>query len=386
MIYHSSKEFRFLKNSKKCCVGFIDLVNSTIDTLPIISQVKIENYYSIFINTLTKIIRGYDGEIVKNIGDSLLFYFPNTSKTGNGNDFKKVIECFLEILDTRSTINSHLIKENLPTFNYRITVDYGILNFALTGSNNQIDIFGSIVNICSKLNSLSIPNKITIGESLYKLFMDYFPILSDRYDFSLSGEYRITEHNRYLLYNITRTKNNYINKHTRSQSSSNNAIFVAKSNNDNSQLKDKEGKKEEEKVLLTENKRNNRKKIIIIDDDKNTVLTFKYMLENNNNNNNKYDITPFTNPIIALKYLKQNFYSFNNDLLIILDVRMKNLNGIEFYKQIKSLESSIKILFITGLDIIDEIKSMIPGLTDNQIKKKPIEGKVLIKTVNKLLN
>jgi len=382
MIYHSSEEFRFIQNSKKCCVGFIDLVNSTVDTLPIISQVKIENYYSIFINTLTKIIRGYDGEIVKNIGDSLLFYFPYTSETDNGNNFKKVIECFLEILDTRGAINSHLIKENLPTFNYRITVDYGILNFALSGMYNQIDIFGSIVNICSKLNSLSIPNKITIGESLYKLLLVSFPTLSDRYDFSLSGEYRITEHNRYLLYNITRTKNNYINNDIRSHSSSNNSIFVPK-NKDNSQSREEIDK--EEKLLLAENKKNNRKKIIIVDDDKNTVLTFKYMLENNNDNNN-YDITPFTNPITALKYLKENFYSFNNDLLIILDVRMKNLNGIELYKQIKSLESSIKVLFITGLDIIDEIKSMIPGLTDNQIKKKPIEGNVLIKTVNKLLN
>ena len=65
---------------------------------------------------------------------------------------------------------------------------------------------------------------------------------------------------------------------------------------------------------------------------------------------------------------------------------MKNINGIQLYKRLKSLDSSIKILFVTGLDIIDEIKSMIPGLTDDQIKKKPVEEHIFLKTVNKLLS
>jgi len=379
MIYHTSKEFRFIQNSKKCCVGFIDLVNSTVDTLPIISQLKIESYYSIFINTMTKIIRGYGGEVVKNMGDCLLFYFPKTSQLECINEFRKVIECFLEILDSRSTINKHLIKENLPTFSYRITLDYGTLNFALTGPYNQIDIFGTIVNICSKLNSLSIPNQINIGEHFYNL-LSSLPQFCDQYDCSLSREYIITEHNRYLLYTIFRNQNNHKNKSkSLSRSSSSNQRCRAK-NIINSSL---EVKHEEEKFKKIQNKMDSIiKKIIIIDDDESIILTFKSMLENNNN----YDIISFTDPILALKYLKQNYYSFNDDLLIILDIRMKNINGIEFYRHVKSLDYAIKILFITGLDIIDELKSMIPGLSDDQIRKKPIEEKILQNIVKKLLS
>ncbi|MFB5600593.1 MAG: adenylate/guanylate cyclase domain-containing protein [Nitrososphaeraceae archaeon] len=385
MIYHASKDFKFIQSSKKCCVGFIDLVNSTNDTLSIINQVKIESYYSLFINSLTKIIKRYDGEVVKNIGDCLLFYFPKTSKSHVINEFGKVIECFLEILDNRSTINEHLIKENLPPFRYRITIDYGAIDLALTGSYNQIDIFGSVVNICSKLNSLSIHNEITVGANLYNL-LSSFPEFCDKYNYSLSGEYRITEHNRYLLYTITRTKNNYSNKPTKSSS-----IF-GKNNIANYQSKD--GEKEGKGMLKqTENRKDIRsKKIIIIDDDKDILLTFKSMLENNNVDkyNNNYDIKTFTDPELALVYFKENLYSLNNNndddnILIILDIRMRKINGIQLYKQIKSLDSSIKILFVTGLDIVDELKSMIPGLTDDQIKKKPVEEKSFLKTVNKML-
>ncbi|MDR4512324.1 MAG: response regulator [Nitrososphaeraceae archaeon] len=381
MIYHSSKELRFIQNSKKCCVGFIDLVNSTADILPIVSQLKIERYYSIFINTMTKIIRGYGGEVVKNMGDCLLYYFPKTSQLDCINEFRKVIECFLEILDSRSTINEHMIQENLPTFSYRITIDYGTLNFALTGSYNQIDIFGSIVNICSKLNSLSIPNQINIGEHFYNL-LSSLPQFCDQYDCSPTREYILTEHNRYLLYTIIRKKNIDKNKSRKSSSSSllSNQTFITKNTINYHQ----EIKQEDERLKEIQTEKNSIiKKIIIIDDDESVILTFKSMLENNNNN---YNIISFTDPVIALKYLKQNYYSFNNNLLIILDIRMKNINGIQFYRHIKSLDSSIKILFITGLDIIDELKSMVPGLSDDQIRKKPIEEKILQNTVNKLLS
>lgn len=75
MIYLSYKEFRFTNTSKKCCVGFNYLVNSTADALSIIDEVKLEAYYSLFINNTTKIIKKYDCKVVKNIGDCFLFLF-----------------------------------------------------------------------------------------------------------------------------------------------------------------------------------------------------------------------------------------------------------------------------------------------------------------------
>jgi len=74
-----------------------------------------------------------------------------------------------------------------------------------------------------------------------------------------------------------------------------------------------------------------------------------------------------------------------NDLLVTLDIRMKDLNGFQLQQQIKSIDPTIKILFITVLDISDEILTVVPGLSKEQILIKPVDRKILISTIKKLL-
>ncbi|MDW3632031.1 MAG: response regulator, partial [Nitrososphaeraceae archaeon] len=89
-------------------------------------------------------------------------------------------------------------------------------------------------------------------------------------------------------------------------------------------------------------------------------------------------------PVFALNYIR-NISNFNH-LLIILDIRMKNLNGIQLHQQIKAIDPTIKILFITALDILDELLSIVPGLSKEQILKKPVDRKIFTNTVKKLLD
>ena len=65
---------------------------------------------------------------------------------------------------------------------------------------------------------------------------------------------------------------------------------------------------------------------------------------------------------------------------------MKNLNGFQLHQQIKSIDPTIKVLFITALDILDELLSIIPGLSREQIMRKPVDKKLFTNTVKKLLN
>jgi two-component SAPR family response regulator len=74
------------------------------------------------------------------------------------------------------------------------------------------------------------------------------------------------------------------------------------------------------------------------------------------------------------------------DLLVILDIRMKNLNGFQLHQQIKSIDPTIKVLFITALDILDELLSIVPGVSKDQIMRKPVDKKVFTTTVKKLIN
>jgi class 3 adenylate cyclase len=202
----SSKDVRFSGVSIKSCVGFIDLVDSTKNIATMDNLESIRRYYSTFINSISKIVKSYGGKILKNIGDCILFYFPKTSDINDANSFQKAIECDFKILDERYKINDELTRKHLPPFNFRMSLDYGVLDLALVGDFCQTDLFGSTLNLCSKINSsLSIPNEIIIGDKLYKVLQS--SNIVNNYYFINNGGYKITETNRYPTYNIRRTNN-----------------------------------------------------------------------------------------------------------------------------------------------------------------------------------
>jgi DNA-binding NtrC family response regulator len=135
--------------------------------------------------------------------------------------------------------------------------------------------------------------------------------------------------------------------------------------------------KREKDLFFTQ--RSNNKRIILVDDDQDILFTYESFLKEDG-----YEIISFTNPCKALNFIKDlpNF----DDLLVTLDIKMKDLNGFQLQQQIKSIDPTIKILFISVLDIPDEILTIIPCLSKEQILIKPVDRKVLISTVKKLLN
>ena len=319
----------------------------------------IRKYYSTFINSISKSVKNYSGKVIKNIGDCLLFYFPKTTDFKDMEVFRETIVCGFKILDERYIVNQELSKEHLPPFNYRITIDYGVLDLALVGDYNQIDLFGTTINLCSKINSssssLSIPNEIIIGDNFYRILKS-FPTIMNNYNFINNGEYRITESNRYSTYNIKR-KNSL--------------------EHDNIEIGNKNSLSEKQPGSFIEDL-NDKKRVILVDDEQDILYTYKFFLEND------YDVTSFADPVFALNYIR-NISNFNH-LLIILDIRMKNLNGFQLYQQIKAIDPRIKILFVTALDILDEFSTIVPGISKEQIMRKPVDKKLFTNTVKKLLN
>ena len=349
----SSKGIRFSGDAIKSCVGFIDLVDSTKNTITMDNLEAIRKYYSTFINSVSEIVKKYNGKVIKNIGDCLLFYFPKTTDVNNIGVFIEAIECGFKILDERYSINQELSKHPLPPFNYRISIDYGVLDLALVGEYSQIDLFGTTINLCSKINtSSSIPNEMIIGDNFYR-FLKSFSSIVNNYDFINHINYQITKDNTYPLYMIKR-KN------------------IVELNNKNSFG-------EQQLVSSIENLNNNDKRIILVDDEEDVLFTYKIFLEDHN-----YNVTAFTDPSLAMNYIR-NILNFK-DILVILDIRMKNLNGFQLHQQIKSIDPTIKVLFVTALDILDEFSTIIPGISKECIMKKPVDRNLFTNTVKKLLN
>jgi two-component system, OmpR family, response regulator ChvI len=154
-IFELANEISFPDRSINCCVCFVDMVNSTEITAEIFDRRKIGQYYSIFINTMAALARNYNAKIIKNAGDALIFYFPETSDSSNEAAFKNMLECFTTMTLARDIINSKLHSENLPSVSYRISADYGRVELATSTSSKGDDLFGSTMNICAKINSMA---------------------------------------------------------------------------------------------------------------------------------------------------------------------------------------------------------------------------------------
>lgn len=157
----------FSEKSRMCCVGFVDMVDSTRITASLTTR-QMSKYYSLFINWVSGIISGYNGKVVKNTGDGLLFYFALLGDS----PIKTVRNCLdsaITLSVLHRNINRKFISELLPELNYRISLDYGEVSFAQTVASTTSDIFSTTVNICAKINKVVEPNKVIIGGDLYRI-------------------------------------------------------------------------------------------------------------------------------------------------------------------------------------------------------------------------
>jgi two-component system, OmpR family, response regulator ChvI len=200
-----AEEISFIGGSQNCCVCFIDIVDSTrITTVEILDSEKIKIYYSVFINTMAAIVRNFDGTIIKNTGDSLIYYFPKTMGRSGGNvtNLKSVFECGLTMLAVHPIMNVKLKEKGLPDLSYRISADYGKVEIAKSLTSTSEDLFGPVVNLCSKINSKASPNQMVIGNNLYQIIKS--TLGNNEYRFNMTDEYSIdsTSRNQYPIYSV----------------------------------------------------------------------------------------------------------------------------------------------------------------------------------------
>jgi two-component system, OmpR family, response regulator ChvI len=200
-----AEEIQFTGKSHNCCVCFVDVVDSTrITTVEITHPQKIKAYYSVFINTMAAIARDFDATVIKNTGDSLIYYFPKTADSSNNmSAFKSVFECGLTMIAVNPIVNAKLQKEEegLPPLSYRISADYGRVEEAKSLTSTSEDLFGPTVSLCAKINSKAEPNGMIIGNNLYQVTKATFEY---NYHFNKIDEYSIDDSsdNQYPVYSI----------------------------------------------------------------------------------------------------------------------------------------------------------------------------------------
>lgn len=190
-------EISFNGDHKNYCVCIVDIVNSSRITAALPKE-KACRYYSIFLNSMAMIAKEFGGKVVKNVGDSLLYYFPQTLDDSNKNNFIDPLECSMAMIEAHGVINQKMREERLPPVNYRISADYGSVMTAKTVTSANEDVFGATVNMCAKINHTAIPNSMVIGGDLFEIVKSF-----DGYQFEPVAVYSSGFKFQYTVYSVS---------------------------------------------------------------------------------------------------------------------------------------------------------------------------------------
>jgi two-component system response regulator ChvI len=123
--------------------------------------------------------------------------------------------------------------------------------------------------------------------------------------------------------------------------------------------------------MTTETKDNNKKKkILIVDDEPDVNMVLKKVLELSGFNADSYD-----DPILALEHFKAGFYD-----LVLLDIKMPIIDGFHLYKEMKKIDSKVKVCFLTASELYYERfrKEESADIDKDLFVRKPIENEDLI--------
>jgi CheY-like chemotaxis protein len=351
---NSSNDIPLENNSENFCVSLIDIVGSTKLVSTIDSSKNIRNFYGTFLNSVANILKKYHAKIIKTVGDGIISYFPETTDTSNLNAFENVVKCSFAQLEERSSINTTLLENNLPTISYRVSIDYGKVERTQIKGFDKEDLFGSTVNFCSKINLFAPPNSIIIGNDLYQI-MKSLKVISTPYKLEEMNSYYCGagkfSYPLYLLSRVNQTKMEHISPLNKSLD-------------------------EIRKYVFNGIKVSRAPKILLVDDEKDDLIVLEKFLKLGG-----FEVNSFSNPRQALlHYANTDPYSYD---LIISDIRMPEINGFQLYYKLKSIKHDAKIIFATCLNIAEELITLLPEVDPQQVIQKPIEKEKFIEIVKK---
>ncbi len=188
---------KFSQHIQNDCVGVIDIKDSTKISYEL-SDEDVTKMYDIFLNFMAKIVRKHNGEVIKNIGDALMFRFPNV-EPNDSVAMKNILECCLSMIDSHDELKEQLQAESLPELNYKISLTYGSVMVAKSTTSNISDIFGPTVNRCFKINSLCPKNSVVVGINLYEILKDF-----SKYEFTQFCSVEMKQKYGYKIFEVRR--------------------------------------------------------------------------------------------------------------------------------------------------------------------------------------
>jgi class 3 adenylate cyclase len=188
-------------------VMYADLVGSTKMSMayPVERMAKIIKAFS---HELSSVVDSYNGFVLKYVGDAVIAFFPS--------GFNKYLSCDTAFQCGNSMINVienginpilEKDKDNYPKLAVKIGIDEGE-NLAIQygfDKSAPMDLIGYPMNVAAKITSLTGPNKISVGNNVYRLL--HPTIQSEFYEMKTKEtEWKYIDLENNLLYKVYTTK------------------------------------------------------------------------------------------------------------------------------------------------------------------------------------
>ena len=124
-----------------------------------------------------------------------------------------------------------------------------------------------------------------------------------------------------------------------------------------------------------------KKKILLVEDEQDIATVLDMVLEEGG-----YEVDCFSDPVLALKNFRARSYD-----LVILDIKMPEMDGIELSQQIKKIDNAVKVCFLTASELYyEEFRKEIgleePTLDKDLFLRKPIQNEELMKEITRIIS
>ena len=118
------------------------------------------------------------------------------------------------------------------------------------------------------------------------------------------------------------------------------------------------------------------KRILVVDDEADTNTALHEILEQNG-----FIVDSYEDPFLALENFKPHFYD-----LLILDIKMPEMSGFSFYREIKKRDDKMKVCFLTAEEMYYGLYSDIfSSLPANCFIRKPVTNDELLKHMDRIM-
>jgi DNA-binding response OmpR family regulator len=128
---------------------------------------------------------------------------------------------------------------------------------------------------------------------------------------------------------------------------------------------------------VNEDKKN--KSILLVDDEPDITNLVRKVLEING-----FVVDSYTDPTLALSNFKPRLYD-----LLLLDIRMPEMSGLDLCQKMKEIDSNVKICFLTASELFYEEYRRLdayPSLDKAYFIQKPFRSEELIRKINEIMH